>query len=64
LELFTELGAELFLESLSNPGLPENVQGLYFGGGFGSFAQDLAENRLAEAVQRALGGHADLCGVG
>jgi len=28
------------------------------------FAQDLAENRLAqEAVQSALGGHADLCGV-
>jgi cobyrinic acid a,c-diamide synthase len=57
LDLLQQLGAEIVLWSpLVDPGLPENVHGLYFGGGFPEvFAQQLAENHLAIAsVQKAI----------
>lgn len=54
LEMLASLGAELvFWSPLSHPGLPEGVQGMYFGGGFPEvFAQHLAENHLARAGVR------------
>ena len=57
LDLFRELGAELIPWSpISDRKLPENVQGLYFGGGFPEvFASELAENKTArESVQTAI----------
>lgn len=57
LDLFAELGAELVPWSpISDRALPENVQGLYFGGGFPEvFAAELAENKTArESVQNAI----------
>ena len=57
LDLFREFGAELIPWSpISDRALPENIHGLYFGGGFPEvFASELAENKTArESVQTAI----------
>jgi len=57
LDLFREMGAELIPWSpISDRALPENIQGLYFGGGFPEvFASELAENKTArESVHNAI----------
>ncbi len=57
LDLFAELGAELIPWSpISDRALPENIQGLYFGGGFPEvFAAELAENKTGrESVHKAI----------
>ncbi len=57
IDLFAELGAELIPWSpISARQLPENIQGLYFGGGFPEvFAAELAENKSArESVHKAI----------
>ncbi|MFZ4729787.1 MAG: cobyrinate a,c-diamide synthase [Pseudanabaena sp.] len=57
LDLFREMGAELIPWSpISDRTLPENIQGLYFGGGFPEvFANELSENKTArESVYNAI----------
>lgn len=57
LDLFASLGAELIPWSpLEDETLPDNIQGLYFGGGFPEmFARELAENKSARhAVFQAI----------
>ncbi|ELS33410.1 MULTISPECIES: cobyrinate a,c-diamide synthase [Pseudanabaena] len=57
LDLFREMGAELVPWSpISDRTLPENIQGLYFGGGFPEvFAAELTENKTArESVYKAI----------
>lgn len=48
LDILTEFGAELvFWSPIKDRHIPENIQGLYFGGGFPEiFAEQLAENKL------------------
>ncbi|MEH2383744.1 MAG: cobyrinate a,c-diamide synthase [Nostoc sp.] len=57
LDLLQQLGAELvFWSPLEDAGIPKDVQGMYFGGGFPEvFAQQLAENtRVRDAVKTAI----------
>ncbi len=57
LELLQSLGAELvFWSPMGDEELPENVQGLYFGGGFPEmFAPTLADNQeVQRSVRRAI----------
>ncbi|MBD2354023.1 cobyrinate a,c-diamide synthase [Tolypothrix sp. FACHB-123] len=57
LDLLQKLGAELvFWSPLADSELPENIQGIYFGGGFPEvFAQQLSENiSLRKSVKNAI----------
>ncbi|MDJ0692631.1 MAG: cobyrinate a,c-diamide synthase [Xenococcaceae cyanobacterium MO_188.B32] len=56
-DILTELGAELiFWSPLQDKDLPENIQGLYFGGGFPEvFAQQLSDNQsLLDSIHQAI----------
>lgn len=70
LDLFAALGAELIPWSpLENKTLPEDIQGLYFGGGFPEmFARELAENKSArqavfQAIQKGIPTYAECGGL-
>ncbi|MHC5676014.1 cobyrinate a,c-diamide synthase [Nostoc sp.] len=57
LDLLQQLGAELvFWSPLEDAGIPKDVQGMYFGGGFPEvFAQQLAENTsVRDALKTAI----------
>ncbi|WP_439566241.1 cobyrinate a,c-diamide synthase [Gloeocapsopsis crepidinum] len=57
LEILAQLGAQIvYWSPLTDPDLPENIQGLYFGGGFPEvFTQQLTENKSARvAVKKAI----------
>jgi len=55
LDILTQLGAELVFWSPLTERVPDNIHGLYFGGGFPEvFAAELAENKLClESVRQA-----------
>ncbi|MDB9512664.1 cobyrinate a,c-diamide synthase [Kamptonema animale CS-326] len=57
LDLLQELGAELvFWSPLADSQLPDNIQGLYFGGGFPEvFAQELSNNfKIRESIKAVI----------
>ncbi|WP_449420675.1 cobyrinate a,c-diamide synthase [Phormidium nigroviride] len=57
LDLLQELGAELvFWSPLADSQLPDNIQGLYFGGGFPEvFAQELSNNfKIRDSIQAVI----------
>ena len=57
LDVLRELGAELVdFSPLSDPGLPEDVQGLYLGGGYPElYVRELSENAaMRRSIRRAL----------
>ncbi|MEH2042539.1 cobyrinate a,c-diamide synthase [Nostoc sp.] len=57
LDLLQQLGAELvFWSPLEDAGIPQDIQGMYFGGGFPEvFAQQLSENiSVRDAVKMAI----------
>jgi cobyrinic acid a,c-diamide synthase len=57
LDILSELGAEIvFWSPLKEAKIPENIRGLYFGGGFPEvFAEQLAENRdLLQQLQQVI----------
>lgn len=70
LDILSELGAELiFWSPLQAKTLPENIQGLYFGGGFPEiFAQQLADNQslldlLRQVIQAGMPTYAECGGL-
>ena len=70
LDMLTELGAELvFWSPLQNSKIPDNIQGLYFGGGFPEmFARQLAENnnvlqQLRQIIQAGIPTYAECGGL-
>ena len=70
LDILTELGAELvFWSPLQNSKIPDNIQGLYFGGGFPEmFARQLAENKnvlqqLRQIIQAGIPTYAECGGL-
>ena len=57
LDILSELGAELvFWSPIADKNIPDNIQGLYFGGGFPEvFARDLAANqKVLEQLQQVI----------
>lgn len=70
LDILTELGAELvFWSPLQDHNLPDEIQGLYFGGGFPEvFAQQLADNKnvlkqLKQIIQAGIPTYAECGGL-
>ncbi len=70
LDILEELGAELiFWSPLEDRHIPNNIQGLYFGGGFPEvFAQQLAENKtvrqeLKQIIQAGIPTYAECGGL-
>ena len=70
LDILTELGAELvFWSPLKDHNIPDEIQGLYFGGGFPEvFAQQLADNKnvlkqLKQIIQAGIPTYAECGGL-
>ena len=70
LDILSELGAELvFWSPIADKSIPNNIQGLYFGGGFPEvFAEDLASNQnvlqqLREVINAGIPTYAECGGL-
>jgi cobyrinic acid a,c-diamide synthase len=70
LDILTELGAELvFWSPIQDRSMPDNIQGLYFGGGFPEvFARDLAANQnvlqqLKQTIEAGIPTYAECGGL-